>query len=75
MHHPAVSVGATLDDTVDFDGLSESDSRRLLQADRSKIINRTATEMADAIEMFIKSAEVIYFVDKYFGPESRSPVR
>lgn len=69
--HPAVIVGATLDDTVDFDGLSASDSRRLWQADRSKIINRTATEMADAIEMFIKSAEVIYFVDKYFGPENR----
>ena len=68
--HPAVIAGATLDDTVEFESLPEDDSRRLWQADRSRVIGRTATEMADAVETFIKQAEVIMFVDKHFGPEN-----
>ena len=68
--HPAVIVGATLDDTLVFDDLPESDSRRLWKASRSKVIKRNAIEMADAIEVFIQRADRILFVDKYFGPEN-----
>ncbi len=68
--HPAVIVGATLDDTLDFDDLPESDSRRLWKASRSKVIKRNATEMADAIEVFIQQADRIVFIDPHFGPEN-----
>ena len=66
--HPAVIVGAALDDTLDFDDLPESDSRRLWKASRSKVIKGNAAEMADAIEVLIQQADRILFVDKYFGP-------
>lgn len=69
--HPAVIVGANLDDTLDYDVLPATDSRRLWKASRSKVIKRNATEMADAIEVFIQQADRILFVDKYFGPENR----
>ncbi len=68
--HPTVIVGTTLDDTLETDALPGSDSRRLWKADRAKVIGRNAPEMADAIDVFIKRAETILFVDKHFGPEN-----
>lgn len=68
--HPAVIVGTTLDDTLEVDALPKGDPRRLWKADRSKIIKRNAAEMADAVDLFIKRAETILFVDKHFGPEN-----
>lgn len=68
--HSAVIVAATLDDTLDLDALPSADSRRLWKANRSQIIRRNASEMANAVEAFIKHADQILFVDKHFGPEN-----
>ncbi len=68
--HPSVIVGETLDDTVDYDKLATDDSHRLWRAHRSKIIARDAKEMADAIDCFVRQANVILFIDKHFGPEN-----
>lgn len=68
--HPAVIIGTNLDDTLEWEKLPSDDSRRLWRATRSQIIKRTAVEMADAIDAFIRHADEIHFVDKHFGPEN-----
>lgn len=68
--HPAVIAADTLDDTLEADELPMDDVRRLWRADRSRIVKRNAVEMADAIDLFIRQADTILFVDKHFGPEN-----
>lgn len=68
--HPAVIVGADLDVTLDYNALPENDSRRLWNVSRSKVINRNAVDMADAIEKLIQQADRLVFVDPHFGPEN-----
>lgn len=68
--HPDVIVADTLDDTLEPGELLIDDARRLWRADRSRIVKRDAVEMADAIDVFIRRANTILFVDKHFGPEN-----
>lgn len=68
--HPAVITGDSIDDTLDANLLPETDPRKLWKVDRSRTIKRTAPIMADAIDAFLKHADQLRFVDKYFGPEN-----
>lgn len=68
--HSEVIVGDDVHDILDWDVLPLNDARRLWRAHHSRIIKRTAKEMADAIDAFMRQADEILFVDKHFGPEN-----
>jgi hypothetical protein len=68
--HPAMITGDSIDDTIDPSSLPEFDPLRLWHAPRSRMLNRQAPEMADAIDVLLREAQTIFFVDKYFGPEN-----
>jgi len=68
--HPAVIVGADVDDTIDYTGLAATDSRLLWKAQRSRIVQRDAASMAQAVDLLLQQCGKVLFVDKHFGPEN-----
>ena len=59
-----------IDDTLDVSQLDDLDPRRRWPSSRSRIVKREAPEMADAVDLFMREATAIFFIDKHFGPEN-----